>query len=134
MPLRAHDWFRQAEADLRHARHAREDGDFEWACFASQQAAEKAVKAVYEAYHLEGWGHTISTLLGNLPDTLKATDDLMAMAKALDKHYIPTRYPNGFESGAPTDFYTDREADQAITHAGAILEFCRRHLTASPGG
>lgn len=24
------DWFRQAEADLRHARNALEDGDYEW--------------------------------------------------------------------------------------------------------
>lgn len=133
MPLRAHDWFRQAEADLRHARHAQEDGDFEWACFAAQQAAEKAVKAVYEAHHLEGWGHTISTLLGNLPDFLKAPEELLAKAKGLDKHYIPTRYPNGFESGAPTDFYTAEEATQAIAYAAAILQFCRTHLPAAPG-
>ena len=39
------DWFRQAEADLRHARNSVEDGDFEWSCFAAQQAAEKAPKA-----------------------------------------------------------------------------------------
>lgn len=133
MPLRAHDWFRQAEADLRHARHAREDGDFEWACFAAQQAAEKAAKAVYEAHHLEGWGHTISTLLGNLTGSLKAPEDLISKAKALDKHYIPTRYPNGFESGAPTDFYTAEEAEQAIAHAKTIVEFCRDRLPAPPG-
>lgn len=133
MPLRAHDWFRQAEADLRHARHAREAGDHEWACFAAHQAAEKAVKAVYEASHLEGWGHTISTLLGSLPDRLKAPEDLIASAKALDKHYIPTRYPNGFESGAPTDFYTAEEADQAIAHAKGILAFCRGYVPPPPG-
>lgn len=39
---RARDWWVQAEADLRHARHALEDEDYEWACFAAQQAAEKA--------------------------------------------------------------------------------------------
>jgi HEPN domain-containing protein len=133
MPLRAHDWFRQAEADLRHAGHARKDSDFEWSCFAAQQAAEKAVKAVYEAHHLEGWGHTISTLLGNLPHALKVPEDLITKAKALDKHYIPTRYPNGFESGAPTDFYTADEADQATAHAKEILEFCRRHIPTPPG-
>ena len=33
------DWFRQAEADLRHAHNSKEDGDYEWSCFASQQAA-----------------------------------------------------------------------------------------------
>jgi len=45
MANRYADWLRQAEADLRHARNARESGDFEWSCFAAQQAAEKALKA-----------------------------------------------------------------------------------------
>ncbi len=31
---------------------------------------------------------------------------LVVCAKTLDKHYIPTRYPNGLDAGAPTDFYT----------------------------
>ena len=47
MGNRYEDWFRQAKADLRHARNARNDGDFEWSCFAAQQAAEKMLKAVF---------------------------------------------------------------------------------------
>ncbi len=46
----------------------------------------------------------------------------------LRKHYIPTRYPNGFERGAPLDFYTRREADEAIANAEVILEFCRHQI------
>jgi len=34
------DWFRQADADLRLARHARDGAAHDWACFAAQQAAE----------------------------------------------------------------------------------------------
>jgi len=30
MPERSQDWLRQAEADLRHARNARKDADFNW--------------------------------------------------------------------------------------------------------
>lgn len=37
------DWFRQAEADLQHARNSFADGDYEWSCFAAHQAAEKAL-------------------------------------------------------------------------------------------
>ena len=33
MANRSKDWFRQAEADLGHARNALADGDHEWACF-----------------------------------------------------------------------------------------------------
>lgn len=51
-------------------------------------------------------------------------ETLMARAKALDKHYVPTRYPNGFPSGAPMDFYTVEDADRAIEDATAIIRHC----------
>jgi HEPN domain-containing protein len=46
----------------------------------------------------------------------------------LDKFYIPTRYPNGFDFGAPTDYYTEEEANNAIIQAEAILEYCRNQI------
>jgi HEPN domain-containing protein len=36
---RAPDRLAQAAYDLQHARHAAEDGDYDWACFAAHQAA-----------------------------------------------------------------------------------------------
>ena len=89
------------------------------------------VKALYDAAHLDGWGHSVSLLLTNLPDPRKPPADLIVKAKGLDKHYIPARCPNGSESGAPMDYSTDEEAQQAIGYARAILTFCRRHLTPS---
>jgi len=128
MAERSRDWLRQAEADLRHAHHAREDEDYDWAAFASHQAAEKAIKALFQKLHLDAWGHTLSVLLASLPEPARPDEALMDHAKELDKHYIPTRYPNGFERGAPTDFYTRGEADRAIALAEAILGFCRNQI------
>jgi HEPN domain-containing protein len=128
MAERSTDWLRQADADLRHARHALADGDYEWSAFAAQQAAEKAVKALFQALHLEAWGHTVSVLLANLPEPVRPDVRLLDAAKALDKHYIPSRYPNGFERGAPTDFYTRDEAALAIGHAEGIVEYCRSQI------
>lgn len=128
MPERSKDWLRQAESDLRHARHARDDGDFDWAAFACHQAAEKAIKALFQKLHLDAWGHTVSSLLAQLPEGARPAAPLIDTAKELDKHYIPTRYPNGFEQGAPVDFYTAKEAEQCIANAEAILEFCRRQI------
>jgi HEPN domain-containing protein len=122
------DWFRQAEADLRHARNAAADRDFEWSAFAAQQSAEKAIKALFQKLHLDAWGHTLSPLLASLPEPARPEEALIDVAKALDKHYIPTRHPNGFERGAPTDFYTRDEAERAIGQAEQILEFCRRQI------
>jgi HEPN domain-containing protein len=123
------DWFRQAEADLRHARNALKDSDYEWSCFAAQQAAEKALKSVFQKMGMDAWGHTVTVLIGNLPpEVARPPEALVDYARMLDKHYIPTRYPNGFDSGAPTDFYTEEEARVAVRHAEAILEFCRDQI------
>jgi HEPN domain-containing protein len=54
MATREKDWLRQAKRDLEHAQHALEDEDYEWSCFAAQQAAEKAVKALYQKLGAEG--------------------------------------------------------------------------------
>jgi HEPN domain-containing protein len=67
-------------------------------------------------------------LLTSLPEEHRPDPALVDRAKELDKHYIPTRYPNGFERGAPVDFYTAKEADQAIGNAEVILEFCRHQV------
>ena len=122
------DWFRQAEADLRHARNAREAGDHEWACFAAQQAAEKAVESVIQANGGESWGHSVTILLGELRERISIDEDLPDAGRRLDKHYIPTRYPNGFDAGAPTDYYTASEAAAAIADADRIVEFARGAL------
>ena len=128
MAERSSDRMRQAEADLHHARNARDDADYNWSAFACHQAAEKAIKALFQKLHLDARGHTLSVLLANLPGPARPEAALMDRAKELDKHYIPTRYPNGFERGAPVDFYTRNEAEQAIASAEAIVEFCRRQI------
>ncbi len=54
---RALDWLKQADYDLELAHLAAGAGRHEWACFAAQQAAEKAVKAVHLSLGQEAWGH-----------------------------------------------------------------------------
>ena len=114
MANRSRDWFKQAEADLQHARHSHQSQDYEWSCFAAQQASEKAIKSVFLNIGMDAWGHTVTILLGNLSESVTVQENLFECAKILDKHYIPTRYPNGFDEGAPTDFYTEGESNQAI--------------------
>jgi len=128
MANRSLDWMKQADADLRHARNSLQAGDFEWCCFSAQQGAEKAVKAVFLRFGRDAWGHTLSILLGNLAEIVDVAEDLIDKAKILDKHYILTRYPNGFDSGAPTDFYTRKEAETAVQLAEETIEFCRNQI------
>lgn len=77
---------------------------------------------------MDAWGHTLTALAGNLPEDVALPEALILCAKTLDKHYIPTRYPNGFDSGAPTDFYTEQDAENAIACSEAIVDFCRDQI------
>ena len=126
MPIRAKDWLRQALRDLAQAEASTREGYHEWACFAAQQAAEKAVNALYESINMEAWGHSVSRLLENLPEELKPNRELIEKAKELDRHYIPTRYPNMHDEGAPMDYYTSIDSERAVEIAREIIQFCRR--------
>jgi len=87
MPNRARDWVAQAERDLEQARASQKEGRHEWACFAAQQAAEMALKALHLSLGQEAWGHVVARLLADLP---AAPDDLRQKAKVLDNFYVAT--------------------------------------------
>lgn len=124
---RARDWFAQAERDLDHAKAARDDGAHEWACFAAQQSAEKAVKALHLKCGQEAWGHVIARLLAELPPSAEAAG-FIDRGKVLDNFYVATRYANGHPEGAPFEHYGTLQSDQAIRYAGEIVEFVRARL------
>ena len=128
MANRAHDWLQQAQHDLEHARHAWEAGDYDWACFAAQQAAEKALKGLFLGLGGEAWGHALTRLFEDLRQLLAVPQELIHAAKRLDKHYVLTRYPSGFDMGAPFHYYTSEEGTQAIADAQRIYDFCQQSL------
>lgn len=126
MPNRSHDWLAQAGRDLELADTARREGRHEWACFAAQQAAEKAVKALHLHHGQEAWGHVVAKLLAELPSP--PPPDLVERGRVLDNFYVPTRYPNGHAAGAPFEHYGPLQSEQAISHAGEILAFVRAQM------
>ena len=127
--MRRHeDWIRQARKDHQHALRSLEAGDYEWSCFAAHQAAEKAVKAVYEAHGLDSWGHSVTFLLASLPPELQAETSLQDTARQLDRHYIPSRYPDSHPGGAPLDYYTAADAKTASDQAREVLRFAETIL------
>lgn len=123
MPIRAADWMAQAERDLEQARASQRDGRHEWACFASHQSAEKALKALHLHCGQEAWGVVVARSLRELP--VEYDPVLEDKAKVLDSFYVPTRYPNGH---GPYEHYGELQSDDAIRFAGEILEFVRAAL------
>lgn len=128
MVNRAQDWLEQAEYNLRHAQASLGLGDYAWACFAAQQAAEAALKGLHLAHGQVAWGHSILDLLTTLPANLNVPDDLVDAGKILDKYYIPTRYPDAHPAGPAARHYVAREAEEAVRLATQVLEFARSHV------
>jgi HEPN domain-containing protein len=120
---RAADWFEQALRDLEQAESSRREGRHEWACFAAQQAAEKAAKAVHLALAQDAWGHVVARLLTELP--MEVPEGLIDKAKVLDGFYIPTRYANSHAEGPPFEHFGALQSDEALRYAGEIIEFAR---------
>jgi HEPN domain-containing protein len=117
-------WLGQALADLRAAENSMAAGIFEWACFQSQQAAEKALKAFWLHHSADPWGHSLLKLIEEFPDDelRSIISPLLPQAKALDKLYIPTRYPNGLPDSIPSEVYTEPEAQSAVESARQVIE------------
>ena len=67
--------------------------------------------------------HSVSRMLKQLP--VDVPEGVVEKAKELDRHYIPTRYPNFHPEGAPMDFYTKKDAERAVRYAKEIIEFCK---------
>ncbi len=128
MPNRAADWLGQAKRDLEQAEDSRRASRHEWACFAAQQAAEKAVKALHLHLGQEAWGHVVARLLQELPDAIRVPRGLIEKGQVLDNFYIPSRYPNSHPEGAPFEHYGPLQSHEAIQHAGEILAFVRAQM------
>jgi len=128
MVSRAEDWFRQAERDLEQAEDSRRAGRHEWACFAAQQAAEKAVKALHLSLGQEAWGHVVARLLRELPEAVDVPEGLVEKAQVLDGFYIPPRYPNSHPEGAPFEHFGPLHSEMAVEYAREIIDFVRAQM------
>ena len=128
MPNRSRDWLQQALRDLEQAQASQRDGRHEWACFAAQPAGEKVVKALHLHLGQEARGHMIARLLRELPASAFVPEALVEQGRVLDTFYIPPRYPNSHPEGAPFEHYGPLQSDEALRHAGAIIQFVRSQM------
>jgi HEPN domain-containing protein len=122
----ARRWLAQAENDLAFAEHGARLGFHAQTCFLCQQAAEKAVKAVH---YLRGartvLGHSVDGLLEALAPAGLDVAALRPLAKRLDRHYVPSRYPNGLPGNVPAEVYGEPDSTDALAAARRIVAFAR---------
>lgn len=113
------DWLARAKGSLALAKQSKpEEAFWEDQCFLAQQAAEKAIKAVYiqkglffrHTHDLEELGKGLEDQGFSIPDAVKE-------AIVLTKYAVETRYPGIYEP------VTDEEYQEAVGLAEAVIEW-----------
>ena len=112
-------WLATAERDLERAKRALREDDRAASTFWSQQAAEKALKALLLA--LKGWfpkTHSLKRLLEELPPeiTFERADELAE----LTAYYYISRYPDALE-GVPDESISRSSAERAVKLSSEVV-------------
>ncbi|TFG30502.1 MAG: HEPN domain-containing protein [Promethearchaeota archaeon] len=142
---RYNDWLKQAEKDLEAAEDSEKFEHYEWTCFQAQQSAEKTLKALLLYLNIDSWGHGLVYLLRELKKIMAETNEekdkefdegeydvLKEKCQELDRHYIQPRYPNGFSSGYPAEYYNKKIASECLNHAKFIIGFVKKKIKEIP--
>lgn len=122
-------WIEDGNNDISTAKLLLENGKFSPSAFYSQQAAEKIMKGLLLAHNEVSWGHSVLSLLKMFAEAVDVDiQEIEVAARELDRHYIPSRYPDAYPSGGPSDYYTDKIAKEAFSCAQKIKEFAERMM------
>ena len=124
--IRSEDWLREGRAELRAAQDLLKGQHWSWCCFTCQQSAEKALKAICEHFRSPQFGHNLNILLTEVVAHTKMDDEIRQGCASLNRFYIPTRYPDAFDKGAPADQFFEHDAHQAVTDAEKVIALASR--------
>ncbi|MEM1618990.1 MAG: HEPN domain-containing protein [Desulfurococcaceae archaeon] len=123
-------WFSEALWDPETAEILHREKRYNASAFYSHQAAEKACKALLYNVNEVPFGHSVRELLTRYFRRIGETppEDLLVYARELDRHYIPSRYPNAIPSGTPHEAYDEETSRRALNAARRIIEYVGRIL------
>ena len=113
-------WWEQAETDLNTARSNLEQDIHYASVLFSQQAAEKALKALF--IHQKKDVPPKTHNLVNLAKELGAPEEIIDACADLAPEYVLTRYPDG-DIGPPSQRYTTRSAERHLKLARRVLQW-----------
>ena len=119
------EWLSRAHSDLALARiRLPSGGAYEDLCFHAQQAAEKAIKALYRARRLEfRYTHDIAELLNGLRTSGVDIPEAVREAVELSTYAWQARYPGVQEPATDEDHLRTVElADRVVRWVSAQME------------
>ena len=124
-------WLKQAEFDIAAAEVSYNNKFFEWACFQSQQAVEKALKAVLVHAGLRPPKmHKLAVLMSECNKANKKFKKTKLGFKDVESFAFIARYPFLIpgENMSPHEAITSKDAQGCIDQAKKFLEKIRKLL------
>lgn len=122
------EWLFFAQSDLRLANLAFRDKIYHGACFLSQQAAEKSLKAVLAKKNAAIPKIHSLHQLHKLITQSAAKNIPPEQARFLDQFYLPSRYPDAFPGNLPEGLPDKNDAAKTIEFAENIFQLATRLL------
>lgn len=121
-------WLDFAAYDLKSAKWQYKGKIYTSSCYACQQTAEKALKALILSFgKVTPKVHSLDRLITTLKHLGTDISSIEKAAKELDKYYISTRYPGQY--GGPEGLYDEKDAQSAISAAENILQFVKKKIS-----
>jgi HEPN domain-containing protein len=122
-PNDPHEWLNRAKSNLAHAQSINPDVLFEDLCYDAQQAAEKAIKAVFICRSERfPFVHDLDDLLDLLQQNGLRIPKYVRQARELSRFAVVTRYPGLV---GPV---TLRQYRRAVRIAAAVLRWAERQI------
>lgn len=119
------NWLKQAEEDLLWAKASLKDAIFRGACFAAQQAAEKALKAFLISREVNvAKIHDLVTLNQKCYELEGEFTSLESSCSKLSPYYLSSRYPDI----AQFEEYAEKQSKDAVDQANKIVDFVKSKL------
>jgi HEPN domain-containing protein len=131
IPGSPQQWLQFAEGDLRLAELASRDRMIQpqLACFHAQQAAEKAIKAVFVLHGASfPYTHNIEHLLALAERNGISFPAAVGEAGVLTPYAAEARYPG------PWPEVSESELQEALRIASEVVEWARQMIQEAPGG
>ncbi len=122
-------WLQYARQDLETADKMVKEGGFVYrhVCFWSQQAAEKALKAIFVYLQIDyPWRHDLDALRNQLPNDWPVKGEYSDLAR-LTEWAVEARYPGDWEEATLQDAQTACDLARAIVDS-ITTEFARRRI------
>ena len=116
------DWLEEAKVDLQRAIRSYSEGDYSLSCYMSQQAIEKAFRALIIGFEHKSPPHIhdLTILYNQVRDIMQLPENIVERLPEVSQYYVTARYPNA-GIRRPSKSFSRLQAKNALEVAKHVI-------------